>query len=121
MPMAQPTFCPVQAKFVTCPCQQSSHMPSLAFGTGPFLRTELARAGYSIQAISSNYSSTIVVTGAAFSPSSLPLLPFPREAAPVLSLPWEVAALVGVLALAVSAFAVFGCSAGKRCSCSDFI
>lgn len=87
-------------------------MPLLAVGA--FLRTELARPGYSIQAISSNFYSTIVVTGAAFSPSSLPLLPFSREAAPVLSLSWEVAALVQVQAPSVSAFAVFGCSADKH-------
>lgn len=40
---------------------------------------------------------------------SVPLLPFPSEAAPVLS-----AALVWVQALAVSAFAVYGCSADKH-------
>lgn len=53
------------------------------------------------------------MTGAAFSPSSLPLLPFASEAAPVLSLSWEVAAPVRVQALAVSAFAVYGRSADK--------
>lgn len=78
-------------------------------GQGLFLRTELARPGYSL-AISSNCSSTTVVAGAAFSPSSLPLLPFASEA---LSLSWEVSALVWVQALAVSAFTVYGCSADK--------
>lgn len=48
--------------------------------------TELAIPGYRVQAISSNYSATTVVTVATSSPSSLPLLPFAGKATPILTL-----------------------------------
>lgn len=80
---------------------------------GTFLRTVLTRPGYRAWAIPSNYTATAVVTGAVFSSTSQPLLPFASKAAPILTVFWVTAALVQVQTLAVSAFTMCGHSADK--------